>query len=66
MRDNGQRDIVARKRRADGRVMRELSCGHHQLQPLGSKANGATFAFCVVCRPTGPLGARLPLGRGSP
>lgn len=43
--------IVGRKRGPDGRVVRELECGHTQLEQLGGRSGNAFSARCVTCAP---------------
>jgi hypothetical protein len=42
-------DIVNRAKE-DGVIVRELICGHKQVQPRGGKAHLATRAVCRECR----------------
>lgn len=46
---NLRKEIVRRRRTPDGRVIRELECGHEQTQTPGSHANEAMEAYCKSC-----------------
>lgn len=48
-------DIIARER-IGGRVMRELSCGHRQLEKVGSRQASAARARCETCHPPISIG----------
>lgn len=46
---NVRSDIVKRHTRTDGIILRELSCGHFELERSGGKAREALWAYCPGC-----------------
>ena len=44
-----KKTIVDRYQRAGG-TMRELECGHSQLEPRGGRARHETRAICLACK----------------
>lgn len=56
--------ILSRKK-VDGKLYRELSCGHEQLEPQGGKSHLFTEAHCKTCGPE-PTKAKKPRGPAVP
>lgn len=64
MRHEALRDIVARKRTLSAVVVRELSCGHFQVEKAGGHSAAALRARCLECADAAPV-APVPLDRGA-